>query len=511
MWMNRRSFLRFLGTGVVGVPGALQRAGSRGQAALVEVTQLARHPYVQNLGSDRATILWTTRGSRESEVGTIEYSTDQNFTSSVTASVRKFLPLETGMAFPYYQYQAEISGLKAGTGYFYRVLADGQNLTALDELRFRTEASGPFSFLVFGDSGMDSLGQFQVAQKMINENPALVLHTGDVVYPSGTFEEYEQRYFDYYRNLMRRVPFYPVPGNHDYETKKGLPYLSVHALPSGDVPAADRGRYYSFDWGNAHFIALDSNTSLDDAVNRSGKMLEWLENDLKRTRLFWRVVYFHHPPYARGLNQDDPTLAVVRERVVPILERYDVPLVFNGHEHSYQRSNPIKRGASVGAGAGTIYITTGGGGADLYSVVDSPFLAFGKSTYHYVRADVNGLKMTLTSISSHGVEIDTITLSPPPIISTIAMASISSASSVNAPRGLIRIRGQQFAAAEVYASSFLLPMELSGVTVTLDGRPLPLYYVSGNEITAQLRVTGRGRATVKVTTANGSAESSTYF
>ena len=113
-------------------------------------------------------------------------------------------------------------------------------------------------------------------------------------------------------------------------------------------------------------------------------MLRWLENDLRTTRQFWRIVYFHYPPYATGVNVNDPQSLLVRQHMVPIFENNGVQLVLSGHEHSYQRSVPIRRSNMVASGVGTSYFTTGGGGAILYPVPDKSLVASKKSAYHYL-------------------------------------------------------------------------------------------------------------------------------
>jgi acid phosphatase type 7 len=113
-----------------------------------------------------------------------------------------------------------------------------------------------------------------------------------------------------------------------------------------------------------------------------GAMLRWLENDLRATRKFWRVAAFHHPPYASGFYRNDPLSSLAWQHIVPILEAYGVQLVLNGHEHSYQRSYDIRAGAALPRGTGTLYMTSGGGGAALYPVTSHPLIAFGSSTYH---------------------------------------------------------------------------------------------------------------------------------
>ena len=232
----------------------------------------------------------------------------------------------------------------------------------------------------------------------------------------GTFEQFDSAYFRYYGRLMRYTPFFPTPGNHDYLTDSAAAYLAVHSVPQETVPAADRGRYYSFDWGNAHIVSLDSNLSLERAIVEQGPMLKWLENDLQATRQFWRIVFFHHPPYAAGPNQGDPLCANARDYIAPILEKNGVQLVFNGHEHAYHRSRMLRGNAIAAPADGITYVTSGGGGASLYSVFENPLVDVSKSEHHYVRAGVRGTQLTLDAIGVDGRQIDSFTLAPPPAI-----------------------------------------------------------------------------------------------
>src|SRR4051812_35226694 len=80
---------------------------------------LVHHPYLQNLAQGRVTVMWSTR---ENVAGKVEYSADQSFAQAAAASVRTFPTAVTGMSVPFYQQQAELSGLLPGTEYRYRVI-----------------------------------------------------------------------------------------------------------------------------------------------------------------------------------------------------------------------------------------------------------------------------------------------------------------------------------------------------------------------------------------------------
>ncbi len=102
---------------------------------------------------------------------------------------------------------------------------------------------------------MGTDGQSRIANQLLSQNASFLLHVGDIAYGNGNFDQFQQNYFNYYQNVMSRLPFFPTPGNHEYESPNALPYLAVHSLPTETVQSADWGRYYSFDWGNAHFVS----------------------------------------------------------------------------------------------------------------------------------------------------------------------------------------------------------------------------------------------------------------
>jgi len=470
--------------------------------ALAPAATLSRHPYLQNVRPDRATVMWTTL---EPGGGAVEYSTDRKNWLTASARTRQFAPAETALRTDFYQFEAELRGLAAGTQYSYRVLVDGRVLAEEEGMRFRTPGPGPFQFLIFGDSGVGSPEQARLARLIEAERPALVLHVGDVAQGAGNFHEYEDYYFPFYRELMKRAPFFPTPGNHDYLTRNAAAYLAVHSLPAEGVPEPDRGRYYSFDWGNVHFVSLDTNLPFSEALRGSGPMLDWLERDLSQTRKFWRVAWFHHSPYASGFHRGDAVRADLRARLIPILERHGVQVVFHGHEHSYQRTLPLRDGEPA-EGQGTIYITTGGGGASLYPFTPHPLMAFGERAHHYMRVEVDGAKMTLRAIRIDGQEIDRVTLAPAPSLAETPVVNAASFTPRLAPGAVVSIFGESLAGEERVAESLPLPQDLGGVSVTFNDQPAPLFYVSSSQINAQLHFDSSGLALLRVNTPNGSAE-----
>jgi Calcineurin-like phosphoesterase len=484
---SRRDFLKQIGMALGGTM-LVPRLGIHAIAA----ARLRRLPTLQRLYGQKGTLLWTTD---EPGQAAVELS-DAYSTRIIQATTTIFRPEQTGLRTEFYQHQADFEGLVPGAEHVYRILMDGyETFSPAGPLQFRAPGATPFRFLVFGDSGWGSPSQAQIAALMMGEQPDLVVVTGDLGYPFGTYAYYETNYFDYYAGLSKSVPFFPCPGNHDYYGDNLQSYIAMNAVPVEGVPEQERGRYYSFDWGNTHFISLDSMGSLVEAVEGSGLMLDWLENDLASTRKFWRVVFFHHPPFAAGPNENDARCIMARDRIVPILERHRVQLVFNGHEHSYQRTEPLIGGDIVGADQGIVYITTGGGGSDLYPVFVSPRVAAGASAYHYLRVENSGYTITVKAIGENGFEMDRVVLAPAPMLSAYTIVE-----------NRIRLLGDHLALTDVAVPAEPLPTQMGGTSVLMGGEPLPLHYVSNREIVARLPYAPYPGTWISVSTPNGSTD-----
>jgi len=463
---------------------------------------LLQRPYLQNLQEDRVSILWT---AREKLPALLQYSTDQSFSNSVTASVRLLPPLVTAPD-TVYLYQADLTGLTPGFAYSYRVLLDGQNLTPDAGYSFRAAGPGAFSFLVLGDSGTGTADQLAVALRMATEQPDMVLHVGDVGQYVGAYQEYTSYYFEFYWTLMRRVPFFSAPGNHDYMTADAQPYLSIQAQPTSGVPSQDSQRYYSFDRGDVHFIALDSN--LLDVPAAADRMLTWLAGDLASTRAAWKVAFFHHLPYPIEHHVGDPICDAARERFVPLFDHYGVQLVINGHEHTYQRTKPMRAGVPVDSGLATIYVVSGGGGGTLHPVVPKDFLAHAESVYHYLRVEADASHITIHAIGTDGKEFDRYTLTRPVLRSDSPVVSVATGAPHAAPGELVSLYGTGLGTASLTGSGPAYPLALSGSSITVGGKPAPILFVSDTQINTQLPYGLAGSVTLQVGTAAGTAESS---
>jgi len=175
---------------------------------------------------------------------------------------------------------------------------------------------------------------------------------GDNAYNSGLSNEYQSSFFNIYKNdLLKNIPLFPTLGNHDYandptrQDDHNIPYLSLFTLPkSGECGGLPSGKkeYYSFDYGDIHFICLDSYGEEQNKrfYDTTSAQIGWLKNDLAVNQRKWTIAYWHHPPYTMGSHNSDTEtdLAAVRTMLIRILERNGVDLILNGHSHTYERS-----------------------------------------------------------------------------------------------------------------------------------------------------------------------------
>ena len=269
----------------------------------------------------------------------------------------------------------------------------------------------------------------------------LYLHVGDMAYDNGTNDDFEWHFFKPYRRTLRNTACWPAMGNHEGHTSNGAtgigPYYDCYVLPTrGEAGGLASGTeaYYSFDYGNAHFIALNSHD-----LNRSpdAAMAQWLEADLAQTNADWIFAYWHHPPYTKGSHDSDTEerLVQMREYIMPILEDGGVDIVFTGHSHIYERSMLIDGayatptiaegvvlddgdGDPRGDGAyrksdgqnpheGTVVIVTGHGGAGLSRIGTMPIMRRVVFPEHgSVIVDVNGDRATAIMLNAKGEQRD---------------------------------------------------------------------------------------------------------
>ena len=307
-------------------------------AASAIAQSVNRGPYLQLQAEDSIIVRWRTDVETDSVV---RYGLDSAELGSI-ASVDG----------PRTEHSVQLTGLNPVTQYFYSV-GDSSDPLAGDSSYFFSTAPvigtpDPTRFWVIGDPGTanaDARAVRDAFKTWSLSSPAdFMIFLGDNAYNDGTDAEYQTAVFDTYPVLLRQLPAWSTLGNHDGHsadsaTQSG-PYYDIFELPTaGEVGGLASGTeaYYSFDYGEIHFICLDS---YDTDRSIGGNMLQWLEGDLAFNDKPWVIAIWHHPPYTKGSHDSDTEgrLIDMRQNALPILEAWGVDLVMSGHSHSYERS-----------------------------------------------------------------------------------------------------------------------------------------------------------------------------
>ncbi len=303
-------------------------------------------------------------------------------------------PSLNGLPVEQYYVHATLSGLRPGQTYYYSVGHQGWDSGDVSG-QFTTAPRGrhPFTFTAFGDQGVtyDAIGTTNLIRA---QNPAFHLHAGDVSYAesggSGLLtDSYDPRIWDQFFSEIEPaagvIPWQAAVGNHEMEawySPDGYGGQYARFDFPGETSSRTPPTYYSFTYGNVGVIALDANdVSYELPANfgySGGAQVSWLSAKLASMRanpeIDFIVVYFHHCAYCTCTTHGCD--GGVEKYFVPAFDTYSVDLVINGHNHIYERTDPIRGGSAVGAvrlgdswnsANGTTYITAGGAGKSLYS------------------------------------------------------------------------------------------------------------------------------------------------
>jgi len=402
---------------------------------------VTRGPYLQIGAPSSMTIKWRTGSGTDSRV---RYGLD-------VASLSSF----TDNAAVTTEHELALTGLLPDTKYYYSIGTTTTVLGGGDSNHYFSTSpvagtAQPTRVWVLGDSGTKDANAAAVRDAYLNltgsQYTDLWLMLGDNAYDSGTDSEYQAAVFDMYPSMLRQSPLWPTLGNHDgvsadSATQTG-PYYSIFSLPTqaqaGGL-ASGTEAYYSFDYGNIHFICLESHET-NRAVN--GTMMTWLQNDVNSTNKDWIIAFWHHPPYTKGSHNSDTEsqLIEMRQNALPILEQAGVDLVLTGHSHSYERSFLIDghyglsgtftasmkkdggSGRENGTGAyskptnglapheGAVYAVAGSSGQASGGTLNHPAMYISLNSLGSMILDVNGSRLDAKFIDQTGATQDYFTL-----------------------------------------------------------------------------------------------------
>jgi len=149
--------------------------------------------------------------------------------------------------------------------------------------------------------------------------------------------------------VFNRLPVMPSAGNHEYLDQGPQLFKMFFDLPRNGPKTSEADLVYSFEHGDAFFAVLDSTMAVS-SPRAAREQADWLDRALSATKATWKFVMYHHPVYASRRNRDNQPL---KDHWVPIFDKHHVDIVFQGHDHTYIRTHPMRanhRASSSGEG-----------------------------------------------------------------------------------------------------------------------------------------------------------------
>jgi len=284
-------------------------------------------------------------------------------------------------------HKIKLINLTTNSLYYYQAI-QGSSVSSVLNFRTAVLQGSNFRFCVMGDCRSNPTIHGQVASNMLAANPLFSIYTGDYCLDDGYATWKSQYFVTQELDLISKVPFFSVPGNHEAWGPNNKAFVYNPQENSGTQD------YYSFDVGDIHFIAINNSV----AYTVGSPQYNWALNDLSTTAKRWKIVFFHEPAYSSGGHGSNTTM---QSWVNNIFLPKGVDLVLNGHNHFYQRCQAN----------GLNHLVIGGGGASLYTPTSASYVVKSAQSYCYGVFDVTPNSIQMTVYSNTNSVIDTLTLS----------------------------------------------------------------------------------------------------
>jgi len=255
-----------------------------------------------------------------------------------------------------------------------------------------------FNFVAAGDFGCGRNANRTITN-MLAEEPELVIGLGDLSY-----QKTADCWFDVVSPLDTDGRLKIAIGDNEMFPAKLSEYMKHFKM---DSP------FYSFDYGNVHFLSMATAKNKVIPYNETSKQYEFVKEDLKRAHenksINWIIVYSFRTFYSS--NTTHPGLDELQDLYHPLFEKNGVDIVLQAHNHNYQRTYPLMYNQTktftpiitdkntekyTGDQKGPIFITVGTGGEDLYNFTgQAPYVITQFQRHGFLNVDIveNGTKL----------------------------------------------------------------------------------------------------------------------
>lgn len=292
-------------------------------------------------------------------------------------------------------HEVHLCGLEPGRTYYYQAGGEG---AWSDTFSFSTapawDSDEEIVFAVTGDSRSDTFEIWGDAVQRIRDMGAeFIVFSGDAV-EAGPVQVQWDRFFEQGQPGLAEMPIMPANGNHDLLV---APWFGQFALPNDEINFTVR-------YGQLVFVSMTDFYPADQLAVGSS-FAQYMDAAFGRhTDAGWRFLNNHRPFYSastrHGSAQD------LQDDWGPIVDRHGVDLVFNGHDHNYERSRPIRQGAVVPFGEGTIYTVIAGVGAPLYDNGAQWWTETSEKVGSFAIIRVSGDRLEFTAYRVDGTQLD---------------------------------------------------------------------------------------------------------
>ncbi len=314
------------------------------------------------------TIMWQSAQSEPEAV--VEYrlkGTEDAY--ALTATEEAFTDDSTTT----YIHTATLTNLNPGSSYEYRV---GYAKKRSDWHPFATSSGNTFKALIYPDSQSNDYSVWKTTAQagwQANPDAQFFINMGDLV-DNGEDHSQWNAWFDSLDGIIDTVPVVPLMGNHEtynlnWKVRMPEAYLHLFSLPDNGQKGF-QNQYYSFDYGDVHFVVL--NTQTEEMSQFQPDLLEkeiaWFREDMAKTTKKWKIILMHKDvlQYAFQSRPQPRTEGIsdTGEVFMPLFDEYHADVVLTAHLHTYRRRVNLRNFQPDTQGP--LYILTGVAGNVRY-------------------------------------------------------------------------------------------------------------------------------------------------
>lgn len=285
--------------------------------------------------------------------GGAETNTYTDDTTTITGTSKAYKEIDNEL---YYANKVTVSDLKENTTYYYQYLCDG---VWSDTYHFTTGDTQNFSIMYVGDPQIgSSKGQVptesDTAQTAsiaarndayswnttltaaMSDHPEIdwVISAGDQINNTSDDNGQEIEYAGFLSaNALTSLPIAPTIGNHDSKYANFQNHFNVANPYTEEENATPAGNDYYYSYGNALFIVLNTNNY--NVASHEKLISKAIQSNPNAT---WKVVTFHQDIYGSGKDHSDSDGMILRTQLTTLMDKYDIDVVLQGHDHTYSRS-----------------------------------------------------------------------------------------------------------------------------------------------------------------------------